>query len=296
MPASGDDALLQALRADLRKTAQGSDSSLAHDDLAEFNHAVHFVAFVEDAKGAGLAFLGEAHPSASTGAGLAPAVRQMLAGLDRLEREQYLDFLHFRHYRESLLCHAGAFARSTIDPSQARKLYAVASLELRRAAASPSRRSYDDADVAAVSTLLLARWPHAVPVADIATACREAAGRESRHDLRRPVEQVVIEMQAADILDLRSTAPKVAAAASERPEAFPPARWLALEHTMIPSVYHEALRFPDATGRRLLTLLDGTRTRRELAAAVGGPFATPGGNTRLEHALEIFSKKALLVA
>src|SRR5689334_6507010 len=71
MPASDDDSLLQALRADLRKTAQGSDSSLAHDDLAEFNHAVHFEAFVEEAEAARLASLAEAHPSSSTGMGLA---------------------------------------------------------------------------------------------------------------------------------------------------------------------------------------------------------------------------------
>lgn len=296
MPASDDDSLLQALRADLRKTAQGSDSSLAHDDLAEFNHAVHFHAFVEDAKGAGLAFLSEAHPSSSTGVGLAPAVRIMLADFDRLAREQYLDFLHFRHYRESLLCHAAALSRSKIDPSRARDLHAVASLELRRAAASPSQRPPADADVAAISRLLLACWPHAVPVPDIARACSEGAQQGSRHVFLKPIEQVVIEMQAAAQLDLRSTRPMVAATAGERPEALPAARWLVREHSVVPSAYHEAVRFPDATGRRLLALIDGTKTRRELAASLGGSFAMPGGSARLEHALDVFAKKALLVA
>ncbi len=296
MPASGDDSLLQALRADLRKTAQGSDSSLAHDDLAEFNHAVHFDAFVDEAKGARLAFLAEAHPSSSSGVGLAPAVRKMLAGVDRLAREKYLDFLHFRHYRESLLCHAAALSRSTIDPSRARDLHAVAALELRRAAAGAPQGPPADADVAAVSRLLLACWPRAVPVADIARACSEAPPQGSRHVLVKPVEQVVIEMQAAALLDLRSAPPKVVATAGDRPEALPAARWLSREHSVVPSAYHEAVRFPDATGRRLLVLLDGTRTRPELAASMGGPFAMPGGNARLEHALDVFAKKALLIA
>ena len=39
-------------------------------------------------------------------AGLAPEVRQMVDGLDRLTREQYLDFAHVRRYRQSLVTRA----------------------------------------------------------------------------------------------------------------------------------------------------------------------------------------------
>jgi len=135
-----------------------------------------------------------------------------------------------------------------------------------------------------------------VPVKEIGRSCRVALQPGSHHVFLKPVEQVVIDMQAAALLDLRSTTPKVAASAGEWPEALPAARWLAGEHTVVPSAYHEAIRFPDATGRRLLALLDGTKTRPELAASMGGPFAVPGGSARLEHALEVFAKKALLVA
>jgi len=96
------------------------------------------------------------------------------------------------------------------------------------------------------------------------------------------------------MLDLRSAPPPVAAAGGAHPEAFSAARWLAREHDIIPSVYHEAVRFPDATGRTLLVLMDGTRTRQELAASMDGAFATGAGT--VERAIEIFARKALLVA
>ena len=60
------------------------------------------------------------------GAGVAPKVRQALGRLDRLAREQYLDFVHFRHFRESLLCHAGASAKFVLEPSRVTRLHVLA--------------------------------------------------------------------------------------------------------------------------------------------------------------------------
>ena len=292
-PAERDDALMQALRAELRRTAQSSDASLAHDDLAAFNHPVHFHAFAADAERARLAFVADAHLSTMTDAGLAPAVRQMLAGLDRLRREQYLDFLSFRHYRESLLCHAGAISRFEIDPARALQLRATPSLDARRTASARSKATHPDSDINAISNVLLAHWPRSIPVAELARACAEDPPRGAARSIARPIDTVVMQMHAADILDLRSTSPAVAAVAGNRPQAFAPARWIARERTVVPSVYHEALRFPDAAGRRMLGLLDGSRTRAELCAALGPPFDTPAG---LDHALAILARKALLVA
>jgi 2-polyprenyl-3-methyl-5-hydroxy-6-metoxy-1,4-benzoquinol methylase len=187
-PAERDDALMQALRAELRKTAQSSNSSLAHDDLAPFNHPVYFHAFAADAERAGLAFVADAHLSTMTDAGLAPAARKMLAGLDRTRREQYRDFLLFRHYRESLLCHTGAMSRFEIDASRALQLRAVPSLDTRRAAAARAAAPHPDADVAAITTVLVAHWPHSIPVAELARVCAEAAPPPGARSFKRTNE------------------------------------------------------------------------------------------------------------
>ena len=287
-PASDDDALTKALRDEFRRTAQGSESSLAHDDLAEFNHAVQFAEFADEAARAGLAFLADARMAAAD-AGLGPRQRQMLAQLPRLAREQYLDFLRFRQYRETLLCHAGAVSDFAVDAKRALPLFALPSLATRRAPEVPP----SDPAAAALVDAVVSRWPHSVRVADLADMTSGA--RTKGPDARR-VEEVVLAMCADDVLELRCTSPTVAAAAGSRPQAFGPARWLARDRAVVPSVYHEALRFAEPQARKIVTLLDGATTREALCVALGAPFSGIDGRGRLDRALGVLAKKALLVA
>ena len=96
-------------------------------------------------------------------------------------------------------------------------------------------------------------------------------------------------------MDLRTEPVTVAVVPGERPEAFAAARWLNREREIIPSLYHEALRYQEPLGKKLLALLDGTRTCDDLCTALDGPFAGPAGRGRLDGALKILASKALLV-
>jgi len=294
-PVSDDDASQLALRTEVRNAAAGSDSALAHDDLSEPNNPVYFHEFVADAARAGLTFLAEARLATMMGGGLAPQVREALGRLDRLAREQYLDFIHFRHFRESLLCHANALSRFVVQPSRVLELHALPSFGVRRAASNNPPTPEPDSDFSAIKQLLLARWPRSVPVAELDHWHAKNASATAAAKPSRSTEQLVTELYAAGVIELRSAPVAVAAAPGERPEAFSAARWINREHEVIPSLYHEALRYQDPIGRKLLALLDGTRNRDELAAAVGGPFAGPAGRAHLDNALKILAGKALLV-
>lgn len=290
-PIANDNAGQQAMRGEVRDAARSPDAALAHDDLSEPNIPVHFHEFVADAERAGLAFVAEAHSAATTGQGLAPRAREALARLDRLAREQYLDFIHFRRFRESLVCHADAITRFVAEPANARHLHALPSLDVRTAAARGENQAMDP-HASATMRLLLDRWPQSVPVADIDRGRKQHAANRSPV----PTEQLVTELYAAGMVDLRTSPIAVATAAGEHPRAFAAARWLTREHEVIPSLYHTALRYRDPVGRTLLALLDGTRTRSDICAEVGGPFAAADGLARLDRALAVLAGKALLVA
>jgi SAM-dependent methyltransferase len=291
MPVDGENARQQALRAEIRAAATSSDASLAHDDLSEANDPVYFHAFAADAARAGLTFAAEAHLGTMVGRGIAPNVRTMLGRLDRLAREQYLDFIEFRHFRESLLCHDGTLSTFVVQPSRASGLHAVPSLNARRIAAN-DRSAFDaDGAAAAIIAALLERWPQSVPVAELALTTVFGADRKPA----RPLEAIVTDLFASDLVDLRTAPVAVAATAGARPEAFAAARWINRDHDVIPTLYHEALRYADPLGRRLLSLLDGTRSRDELAAALGGAFIGPSGRARLDGVLDVLAAKALLV-
>jgi SAM-dependent methyltransferase len=294
-PVGGDTPTEQAMRAEVRSAAQGSEASLAHDELGDPNNAFYFHEFSDDAVRAGLTFLAEARLDTMLGEGLAPQVRQALGRLDRLAREQYLDFVHFRHFRESLLCHANAPTRFVLQPARVLGLQAVPSSAVRREAATRTAAQSPATTADPLEQWLLSLWPRSASVMELRewrdrqTPAAAGAGASSA------IEQQVAELYATGRVDLRTMPVTVAVVAGERPEAFAAARWLNREREIIPSLYHEALRYQDPLGRRLLALLDGTRTRDDLCAALGGPFAGPAGRGRLDAALKILASKALLV-
>jgi hypothetical protein len=114
-------------------------------------------------------------------------------------------------------------------------------------------------------------------------------------DRPRPTEQLLTELYVAGLVDLCTLPGTAAVTAGDRPEAFAAARWINREHDVMPNLYHEAVRLQDPGGRELLGLLDGTRTREDLLAAIGAPLAGPDGRAQLEKALDVLAKKALLV-
>jgi hypothetical protein len=229
------------------------------------------------------------------GIGVAPEVRETLGKLDRLTREQYLDYINFRRYRESLLCHAGVLSRFVVQPSRVLGMHALASPDLRGAATSAAPAPSEDAETGALKEFLLARWPNSVPVRELGSWRERTLPATASGPSLRPIEVVMSELYVTGIVDLRMVPAAVAALPGERPEVFAAARWINREHDVIPNLYNEALRIQDAGGRKLLGLLDGTKTRDELIAAIGGPFSGPGGRAHLDDALTVLAKKALLV-
>ena len=260
--------------------------------MSEPNDPVYFHEFIADAARAGLTFLAEAQLHTMMGAGVAPSVRQALGKLDRMTREQYLDFIHFRRFRQTLLCHANALSRFVVQPPRARGLHAIPSLDLRRDAATATPDA--DPDTQAIKDFLLARWPRSVPVTEIAE-WRSLNTKASSGNPPRPVEVVLTELYASGLIDLCTMPTPAVDSAGERPEAFSAARWICRENDVVPNLYHEAIRFSDPAVRKLLGMLDGTKTREELMAALGGPLATTDGRAKLEEVLKLLAKNAILV-
>ena len=294
-PVDAESAAQQAMRAEVRDASEGPDATLAHDDMSEPNDPVYFHEFMADAARAGLTFLAEARLSTMMGSGLAPQVRQALAPLDRLAREQYLDFIYFRRFRESLLCHADALSRFVVQPSRALGLQVLASLNMRREVGAATPTATMDKEGTDVKQFLLERWPHSVSVAELSDWRQRSATVPGGGNSPRSTEILVAELYVAGHVDLRTVPVAVAAVAGERPEVFAAARFVNREHEVVPNLYHEALRQQDPIGKQLLALLDGTRTREELIATIGGPFSGPSGRAQLDGVLAVLAQKALLV-
>jgi hypothetical protein len=259
----------QELRRHAERLLERSDASLLHDDLAPINDPVTFAEFAAHAGRFGLQYLAEADFFEMQTPPGAEALRE--AG-DDVRREQYLDFLKGRSFRQTLLCADSERVDRTPRPGVLQRLAvscpAVRSGDAFEGPAGSTLRTDDPAVIAALERLAEA-WPAAIWARELG-----------------PVEDALLRGYAANFLELHACPPRVASRPGERPRVSALARVQAQRGELVTNLRHRAVRLEDELGRRLVTLLDGTRDREALAAEL----QTEG----LEPSLEGLARLALL--
>jgi SAM-dependent methyltransferase len=287
----------EAVRAEFRAIAASSDSELCHDTLAVPNDPVYFHEFVAHAGRHGLAFLAEAELHTMSAAGLTAEARALLAPLPAAAREQYLDFVRLRRFRQSLLRRQDAALDADGRAARIRQLHATADAPLLQAAqdgtlAKLAQGLDPQGDGAAVLRLLEA-------IAGASPGACAVARFDAMLGPPRPLEAVLTDAFVANMIVLHALPPPVVAVPSARPTASPLARCEARAREDVTTLTHVRVRIPDVNARRLLTLLDGTCDHATLATAMAGA-AFPGqpamAQRFVEHALAQFARLALLRA
>ncbi len=289
------------LRQELAKVAAQTDSALFHDDLAVPNDPLYFHEFAAHLARHDLAYLGEAKLSMMTAAGLTPRVQQLVAGMDRLAREQYLDFARLRRFRQSLACRADAQSNGLSAEARAQSMHVAASMHLAGVVAEgrPFMQEPGPGDVNARAMRRVLTWlaqdaPRVMPVAEAMAWLHGAAPDEAR--AARPLPQLLAEAHYAGTVDLYTEPPRLVPAAGERPVASPIVRWQGGPH--LTNLRHESLRIDDPTALALLKLMDGTRTRGQLADLIAPTLPADergAARERIDMYLRHFALHALLV-
>lgn len=284
----------EALRAEFRAIAASSDSELCHDTLAVPNDPVYFHEFAAHAARHGLAFLAEAELHTMSAAGLSPEARELLAPMAAAAREQYIDFVRLRRFRQSLLRRQGAAVEPAGRAARILQMHVSADAPLLQAAAAGTLadlgRALDPQGSRAVTAMLEAiarRAPAASAVAELALPA-----------LPRPLDALLTDAFVANVVVLHLHPPPIATGGSTRPVASPLARWETRLREDVTTLKHARIRIADPNARRLLALLDGTRDHAALATAMFGAFPGEPHVARrfVDHALGQFARLALLQA
>ena len=289
----------EAVRAEFRTIAARSDSAICHDDLAVPNDPYYFRDFAAHAARYGLAFVAEVDLHSMSAAGVSAELRAYLSTLDPLSREQYLDFVRLRRFRQSLLQRSDAKGDLTVHPQRVATMHVSADPSLIRAAQEGKvgdlARALDPTNgergpVRALLDALVDRAPAAMPIGELRQVAKTPA---------RPVEAILTDAFVSSIVALHVHPPAVATMPYEKPEASPLARHQARERDEVTTLIHTRARLPDALTQRLLTLVDGTRDRAALAAAINGPaFSNDRGRAHafVDFSLAQFARLGLLRA
>lgn len=309
----------QALREQLERMLRYSDALLFHDDLAEISTPFYFHEFAAHAAAHGLQFLAEAELADSQMRDVPDSAARLMAALpeDVVVREQYLDFFRNRMFRQTLLCHAEAPVRRTLE-DRALEAFAFSSPARPHEGEGEEEAGALPADgpdqepgetfltpegftittsellVAAAMRALGQAWPAAPSFAELLAVARAAAGPEVSAELvAQRLRAVLLEAHLARIVQLYGCASALAARPSEHPRASALARaQSAAGAQTVSSLLHANARLEGALEPRLLALLDGTRDRAALLDALGGE----ADGELLEATLTRFAALGLLQA
>jgi hypothetical protein len=294
------------MRRQAERLLERSGETLFHDELAAVNEPVYFHEFVAHAERHGLQYLAEADFFEMQTGVLPDAVSEELLRVeDHVRREQYLDFVKGRMFRQTLLCRAELEVDRSPDPLVVERL-AVSSPA--RAAGAPDGAGRVTFEGPTGSTLttdhpLVVRalerigggWPGAVQV-------RELIPPEASEEDRAAVCGALLRSYAGNLVQLHAAPPALTLEAGERPEASPLARHQARSGALVTNLRHTGVRIDDDLGRRLVVLLDGTRDRAGLLEELSAFLRESGRDVPgdleagLERSLEGLAALALLRA
>jgi methyltransferase-like protein/trans-aconitate methyltransferase len=322
----------QVLREHMERMLRYSTALLFHDDLAEISTPFYFHEFIEHANHHRLAFLAEADLFESQLRDVPESAEQLMAELpdDVLVREQYLDFFKNRMFRQTLLCHIDAPVRRQLDDRQVEGLAVSSQARPQEQGGDGDGEAKTDSEAAemgapvgeappaetfatpdgfsmttseplmqAAMHALAEAWPAAVDFSTLLARASEAAGPEAPEELvAARLRSVLLQAYVARIVGLQSCPPPVANRAGERPLASPLARAQCVADVpAVSSLLHANVRLEGELEPALLPLLDGTRDREALAAALSSAVAgdeTPPTPAQVEAALARFASLGLL--
>jgi methyltransferase-like protein/cyclopropane fatty-acyl-phospholipid synthase-like methyltransferase len=272
------------LERELKRLKECLDSSVFHDDLAETNHPVHFHEFIEHASKHGLQYLAEAHffemQSGIFSAETVGVVNQISD--DRIAKEQYLDFLKCRSFRQTLLVHTEQKVDVDVTAERITSLYVASPLtaqttvtDLASDAAvtfvGPKKASLttDNPLIQAAFVCLGERWPQAVrfqELQDRAQIVAHDAGGRSQDTAAdtRMLAETLLRAYAGGLIELSVFPPRLVTSPGNFPVVSALARVQAEEGSRVTNLRYHNLQIDDPLCMELLRLLDGTRDRSRL--------------------------------
>lgn len=306
-----DSAYGRLLRLAAEHIRQKPDYYVLHEYLEEANEAVYFEEFIERIGARGLRYLGDSDVRTMLPIGLPPKVEATLNRIapGLIRREQFLDFLKSRSFRQSLLIRAGAALDRKLSPARVMALRVAAPVQhdqtpVDLASDRPETFRFGDGRsieasnriVKSALAILAAQWPLAITFDRLhkQAAAALGSGEHQTSAERDLLAAEILGLHLGGAAELHRAVPPFVLSAGPRPEASAIARRDAPRGAASANLRHEPIVLRDGE-RALLPMIDGTRTRAEIAASHWPALPEPERLAALDAALASLGGQALLV-
>jgi methyltransferase-like protein len=204
------------------------------------------------------------------------SVAERIGGDDRIAQEEIFDLIRMRMYRETLVCHAERAVSPDVDVEAFLRLRfgcdaesAPGEGEVLRVYRQPGGLEMKSSHPSTVRVMetLIESWPRSIPYAEL----EERLGAEGIVFDAEFFAQM-LRLIIARFVRLHAWQAPVSCRIEERPRASASSRQEAAMHDRVATLVHSSLRLEDPLVRSFLMLLDGTRGRSELVAALKGRY------------------------
>lgn len=272
------------LQSEVERHFRHEAADIFHDDLAESYQAFYFHEFAAQLENNGLKFLSEAEIHARSTQTFSPEVREFLDTLDDvIEREQYLDFLRGRVFRQTLFCHREVALNLKLEPSILDK-FQMAS-DVRPKSDNPEFTTEQVEKFVGnkglgieinhpLTKTALAHlgqiWGRSIGFSELLQKAKEMLEAQDFADkdweaqfktARAIFFQICFN---TDLIDLSLYQPSAFIEPSETPKINALARRQLRDANNVATLLNKDIKIEDEVSRHLLELLDGTRNRRDL--------------------------------
>lgn len=272
------------MKAELKSILGYEGGQLYHDHLAEVNQPFYFSQFMAQAAAHGLQYLGEADYCDMCDYGFNDSTRETLKqlGPNRLLREQYLDFLKCRCFRQTLLCHGEVSLRTDPQPEKVAGFFVSTLAKCKSAVAdlrpgvkvefeTPKGGKFETDYPFGKAALVALAANELIPtsfdelILQAGTLLKkDGIAVADNAEQSTKLAAFLLQLYSAGSVEFRTFVPAVARAVSERPVVSPLNRWQVQNLNFVTSQLHTGVRIEDEIGQCLLSSLDGTLTHSDL--------------------------------
>ena len=265
------------LAAELPELSVAPTDHLVHDLLNEDWEPVWFADFAAAAQRNGLQYVGEASLHRVTGPWEPEVEAELwrLADGDRVAYQQFVDFMVWRRFRDSLLSHVGHAASDHIDLGRLQALRFRLSGPLAEQDARPNE----------ILPTLAARSPQAISFEQL----RAQLGAEPE-----PLAEALLDLARHGRVAMHLEPPAVGDAGASRPRVSALARMQAIDGDYCTTLFGGIVRLDGSVIRTLLRLADGTRDRDEIRAELAQTSGAVLAPQQLDAALHDLAAMGLL--
>jgi methyltransferase-like protein len=273
---------------------------LYHDELAPIHQPFYFTQFVQAARESGLQYLSEADYFNMRARGVSARIEKKVSewSRDRVQQEQYLDFVTLRQFRETLLCQSEVELSGQVDPKAilACRVYSKGlrteserlTLGERTKFETPNGLKVETDFTPGVAALQILAEVGAEGiqgeelVIDTRRRLQEAGIGGQEENIQEGLPRFLLDLYGSRLLEFRACRAPGTRIVSERPYVSPIVRWQAQHGTNVTSCFHVGVQIEDEVTRQLLLLLDGTRDRAALLEDLHGVLALDARNSAVD--------------